>query len=69
MRVPGVVPGASQILTLEALIPALPTASNAIEFTKEASFTNNAAETAEGAAKPESAVTFALVNMPISSPW
>lgn len=66
-RKPGVVPGASQILTLEALIPSLPTASNAIEFTKEASFTNNAAETAEGAAKPESAVTFALVNMPIST--
>lgn len=66
-RKPGVVAGASQILTLESLFPSLPTSSNAIEFTKEASFTNNAAETAEGGAKPESAITFSLVNMPIST--
>lgn len=66
-RKPGVVPGAFQMLTLESLFPALPTSSNAIEFTKEASFTNNAAETSEGGAKPESALTFSLVNMPIST--
>lgn len=66
-RKPGVVAGASQILTLESLFQSLPTASNAIEFTKEASFTNNAAEAAEGSAKAESAVTFSLVNMPIST--
>lgn len=66
-RKPGVVAGASQILTLESLFQSLPTASNAIEFTKEASFTNNAAEAAEGGAKAESAVTFSLVNMPIST--
>jgi HK97 family phage major capsid protein len=66
-RKPGIVPGASQILTLESLFPTLPTSSNAIEFTKEASFTNSAAETAEGGAKPESAVTFSLVTMPIST--
>lgn len=66
-RKPGIVSGASNILTLEALLPSLPTSSNAIEYTKEASFTNSAAETAEGAAKPESALTFSLVNMPIST--
>lgn len=66
-RRPGVVPGASAILTLESLIPALPTTSNAIEFTKENVFTNNAAEAAEGAAKAESAITFSLVNMPVST--
>ena len=66
-RKPGVVPGASNMLTIEALYNALPTASNAIEFTKENAFTNNAAEAAEGAQKAESALTFTLVNMPIST--
>jgi HK97 family phage major capsid protein len=66
-RKPGVVPGAAPMLTLESLIPALPTASNAIEFTKEASFTNSAAEAAEGIARAESALTWSLVNMPISN--
>lgn len=66
-RKPGIVPGAFQILTLESLFPALPTSSNAIEFTKEASFTNSAAEAAEGAAKAESALTWSLVNMPVST--
>lgn len=66
-RKPGIVPGAFQMLTLESLFNALPTSSNAIEFTKEASFTNSAAETAEGVAKPESALTWSLVNMPIST--
>jgi HK97 family phage major capsid protein len=66
-RKPGVVPGAFPILTLEAFLNSLPTTSNAIEFTKEASFTNNAAETAEAAAKPESALTWSLVNMPVST--
>lgn len=63
----GIVPGAFQPLTIESLYTHVPTSSNAIEFTKEASFTNNAAEAAEGAAKAESAITFSLVNMPIST--
>lgn len=66
-RRPGVVSGAFQPLTLESLITAVPTSSNAIEFTKENVFTNAAAETAEAAAKPESALTWTLVNMPIST--
>jgi HK97 family phage major capsid protein len=66
-RKPGIVPGAFQPLTIESLYRHVPTSSNAIEFTKEASFTNNAAEAAEGAAKAESALTFSLVNMPIST--
>jgi HK97 family phage major capsid protein len=66
-RRPGIVPGASQMLTIEALLNAAPTTSNAIEFTKENAFTNNAAEAAEGAAKAESALTWTLVNMPIST--
>jgi len=66
-RRPGIVPGASQMLTIEALLNAAPTTSNAIEFTKENAFTNNAAEAAEGSAKAESSLTWTLVNMPIST--
>ena len=66
-RAVGIVPGAFNPLTLEAFLPSVPTSSNAVEFTKEASFTNNAAEAAEGAEKAESAITFSLVNMPIST--
>lgn len=63
----GIVPGASNVLTIESLYAHVPTSSNAIEYTKEASFTNSAAEAAEGAAKAESALTWSLVNMPIST--
>lgn len=66
-RKPGVVPGAFQMLTLESLFPSLPTSSNAVEFTKEAGFTNSAAEAAEGSSRAESALTWSLVNMPIST--
>lgn len=66
-RAPGVVGGAFQPLTLESLLPSTPTTSNAIEFTRENVFTNAAAEVAEGAAKPESSLTWTLVNMPIST--
>lgn len=66
-RKPGIVPGAFQLLTLEQFLPSLSTSSNAIEFTRELAFTNNAAETAEAAQKPESAITFELVNMPVST--
>jgi len=66
-RKPGVVPGAFPMLTLEGLFPSAPTTSNAVEYTKEASFTNSAAEASEGAQKAESALTWALVNMPIST--
>jgi HK97 family phage major capsid protein len=66
-RRPGIVPGSFQPLLIESLYPSVPTSSNAIEYTKEASFTNSAAEAAEGAAKAESAITFSLVNMPVST--
>lgn len=66
-RRPGIVPGAFQTLTIESLLNSTTTNSNAVEFTKENVFTNNAAETAEGASKPESSLTWSLVNMPIST--
>jgi HK97 family phage major capsid protein len=66
-RKPGIVPGAFPMLTMEAFLPSMPTSSNAIEFTKETSFTNSAAEAAEDSAKAESALTWTLVNMPVST--
>ncbi len=62
-----IVAGAAQTLTMESLFPHVLTTAGAIEYTKETAFTNNAAETAEAAQKPESAITWALVNMPIST--
>ena len=66
-RKPGIVSGASIPFSMEALLPSLPTSSNAIEFTRENTFTNSAAEAAEGAQKGESALTWTLVNMPVST--
>ena len=66
-RAPGIVSGAFQPMTLEAFLPSMATASNAIEFTRENAFTNSAAEAAEGASKAESSLTWTLVNMPIST--
>jgi HK97 family phage major capsid protein len=66
-RKPGIVGGAFQMLTMEAFLDSVPTSSNAVEFTKETLFTNNAAETAEGGSKPESVLEYSLVNMPVST--
>lgn len=63
----GIVSGAFQPMSMERLIPAMPVASNAVEFTRENVFTNAAAEAAEGAAKAESSLTWTLVNMPVST--
>jgi HK97 family phage major capsid protein len=66
-RKPGVVGGAFLPLTLESFLPATPTSSNAIEFTRENVFTNAAAEASEGASKGESSLTWTLVNQPVST--
>ena len=66
-RLARIIEGDTHFMTLEDLFPALPTTSNAIEYTKEASMTNSAAEAAEAAEKGESALTWSLVNMPVST--
>lgn len=66
-RLTRIVGGAMLPFSMESLLPSTVTSSNAIEFTKEASFTNSAAEAAEGASKGESALTWSLVNMPVST--
>jgi HK97 family phage major capsid protein len=64
-RKPGVVGGAFRQFRVEAALAQAPTSSNAVEFTRENTFVNNAAETAESVAKPETDITFTLVNVPV----
>lgn len=66
-RQPGIIPGAFRALRIRDVLPSAITGLNVIETTKENTVTMAAAETAEGSAKPESAVTFALVTTPIST--
>ena len=60
-RQPGIIPGSTRLLRLLDVVPTAQTSLNVIETTREASYTDNAAETAEGNEKPESAITFELV--------
>lgn len=61
----GIVPGAFRTLRVRDLIPTVPTTSNAWQFVRELLFTNAAAETAEGALKPEATLTFEDVTVNI----
>lgn len=68
MRVPGIIMPGLRRLTIRDLIPSLPTQSNLIQYVKETGFTNAAAmQTSEGAAKAESALTFALANAAVQT--
>lgn len=57
---PGVLPGTQRRLTVRDLITPGATQSNMIQYVKETGFTNAAAIVTEGAAKPESALVYAL---------
>jgi HK97 family phage major capsid protein len=59
-------------LRIRDLLPSRTTSSNLVEFTRESSFTNNAGpqiggspEAYENVTKPESAIAFSLVNVPV----
>jgi HK97 family phage major capsid protein len=64
-RLPGIIPGAFRALRIRDLIPSGTTSSNSIEYTRESTFTNNAAETQEAATKPESALDFEMATAPV----
>lgn len=66
-RRPGIVEGAFRVFTIEDLLVNVPTSANAIDWLRENVFTNSAAETAEGALKPESSITFTAGTMPVST--
>ncbi|MCW8886761.1 MAG: phage major capsid protein [Motiliproteus sp.] len=66
-RYSGIIAPANRILRISDVLPSGLTTSNAIEYTKEATFVDNAAETAEGGTKPESDVTFTLESAPVAT--
>lgn len=66
-RRPTLVEGAFRVFTIEDLLVNVPTTANAIDWLRENVFTNAAAETAEGAQKPESSITFVPGTMPVST--
>lgn len=66
-RRPALVEGAFREFTIEDLLTKVPTSANAIDWLRESVFANAAAETAEGAQKPESSITFTPGTMPVST--
>lgn len=66
-RLGGIVQGAFRNLTVKQIFPGGTTLSNSVEYTREVLWTNNAAETAEGYTKPESANTFELKNANVAT--
>lgn len=63
--VPGIVGGAFRALRLLDLIPRGQASSNTIHYTREASWTNAAAEAREAAQKAESTLTFEAIDEPV----
>lgn len=64
-RLPGIVPGAFRALNVLDFVPMGATSANQISYTREATFTNAAAGVSEGNQKPESDITFSLVDDPV----
>jgi len=64
-RLAGIVGGAFRTLRVLDVLPMGMTNSNIVEYTKESTFTNSAAEAAEGATKAESTLEFTLANAPV----
>lgn len=62
---PGIVGGAFRGLRILDVLPTGQASGNQIHYTKEDTFTNAAAETAEGAQKPEATLTFTSVDTPV----
>lgn len=64
---PGIIPGSFAPLTLRQLIPTIQVNVNSVKSLRELAWTNAAAEVAQGAAKPESALTFEEYDVPIQT--
>jgi HK97 family phage major capsid protein len=64
---PAIIRGNFLPLTIRELFRSIPVTSNMVNSLREASFTNNAAEVSQGAAKPESDATFQQYNVPITT--
>ncbi len=66
-RLNGIIGGSMRMLRVQDILPSGVVSGNLVEYTRETSFTNNAAETAEGAQKPESDIRFELVQAPVKT--
>lgn len=64
---PGIIPGAFLPLTLRQMLIEIPVTTNAVNSLRELAWTNAAAETSQGAAKPESSITFEPYNVMIQT--
>lgn len=71
-RASGIMATPNRVLSIRDVLPTSGTSSNLVEFTRENAFTNNAGPTVSGSpeqyenvTKPESAITFTLVNEPV----
>lgn len=62
-----IISGDFKPLTIRQLLRSVPVSSNAVYSLREASWTNNAAEVSQGAAKPESALTMEQYNVTIQT--
>ena len=66
-RQPGIIPGNFLPLTIREALTSVPVQSNMVDSLRELLNTNNAAETAQTSAKPESVLTFEAYNVPITT--
>jgi len=66
-QMPGVISGDFKPLTIRQLFRAIPVSTNMVNSLREASWTNDAAEVSQGAAKAESDITFEQYNVPITT--
>ncbi len=64
---PGVIQGNFLPLTIRDVIPTIPVTGNMVNSLREAIWTNGAAGVSQGAAKPESHITFAPYNVAIET--
>ena len=64
---PSIIRGSFAPLTIRELFRSIPVTSNMVNSLREASWTNDAAEVSQGAAKAESDVTFEQYNVPITT--
>lgn len=64
---PGLIVPPFKPLTIRNLIPAVPVSTNMVNSLRELAWTNDAAEVSQGAAKPESDLTFEAYNVPITT--
>jgi HK97 family phage major capsid protein len=66
-RIPGIIPGAFRRLRIKDVILPGQTSSNIVKYTREKTFTNNAAERNEGVTKPESVLEFEQIDAPVAT--